>query len=73
MVVESLPRPGAVSGGRTVVVTGAAGAVGRRVLNRLEDDPSVARVVAIDVAEIRPGQAKTEQRRLDLALADAPS
>jgi hypothetical protein len=33
----------------------------------------VARIVAIDVAEIRPGVAKTEQRRLDLALADAPS
>ena len=59
--------------GRTVVVTGAAGAVGRRVLSRLEEDPGVAHVVAIDVAELRPGLAKTEQRRLDLALADAPS
>ena len=59
--------------GRTVVVTGAAGAVGRRVLARLEQDPGVARVVAIDVADVIPGQPKTEQRRLDLALADAPA
>ena len=73
MVVESLPRESADFDGRTVVVTGAAGAVGRRVLSRLEEDPGVARVVAIDVAELRPGLAKTEQRRLDLALADAPS
>ena len=73
MVVESLPRSGTDSAGRTVVVTGAAGAVGRRVLSKLEEDPGVARIVAIDVAEIRPGVAKTEQRRLDLALADAPS
>ena len=61
MVVESLPRSGTDSDGRTVVVTGAAGAVGRRVLARLEEDPGVARVVAIDVAEMRPGVAKTEQ------------
>ena len=73
MVVESLPRESTDFDGRTVVVTGAAGAVGRRVLSRLEEDPGVARVVAIDVAELRPGLAKTEQRRLDLALADAPS
>ncbi|RPI06815.1 MAG: hypothetical protein EHM63_08410, partial [Actinobacteria bacterium] len=72
-MADSLPRSQPVAEGRTVVVTGAAGAVGRRVLARLEQDPGVARVVAIDVADVIPGQPKTEQRRLDLALADAPA
>jgi nucleoside-diphosphate-sugar epimerase len=73
VVADSLPRSEPFAEGRTVVVTGAAGAVGRRVLARLEQDPGVARVVAIDVADVIPGQPKTEQRRLDLALADAPA
>ena len=58
MVAESLPRSEPFADGRTIVVTGAAGAVGRRVLARLEQDPGVMRIVAIDVADVIPGQPK---------------
>lgn len=54
----------------TVVLTGAAGVLGRRVLRLLEDDPAVTRVVAVDLSEpAAPGPA-VEVRCLDLATAD---
>jgi nucleoside-diphosphate-sugar epimerase len=53
----------------TVAVTGAAGAVGRRLLDRLEDDPDVERVVALDVAPM-PNHGKISPRRIDLLSGD---
>ena len=50
----------------TVVVTGAAGRVGRRVLALLAADAGVERVVAIDVATVPMVDAKVERHRLDL-------
>jgi len=36
-------------GGRVVAITGAFGSLGRQLIRRLEDDPAVERIVAIDV------------------------
>jgi nucleoside-diphosphate-sugar epimerase len=55
----------------TVVVTGAAGGVGRRVLPWLVDDPGVDRVVAVDVAPILVRHDKIDPRRVDVGGADA--
>jgi UDP-glucose 4-epimerase len=43
------PRHAAPTGGRVVAVTGAFGFLGRRLLRRLERDPEVERIVALDV------------------------
>ena len=56
--------------GITVVVTGAAGALGHRVTRRLAGAPDVAKVVAIDLAELRDVPAKTTFRAADLATSD---
>lgn len=37
------------AGGRVVAITGAFGSLGRQLIRRLEDDPAVERIVAIDV------------------------
>lgn len=66
--------------GLTVVVTGAEGLIGRRVVDLLLDDPTVGRVVAIDLpgASGPPGPARRglEHRPSDVrdpAIADALS
>jgi nucleoside-diphosphate-sugar epimerase len=53
----------------TVVITGAAGAVGRRVLGLVLSDPSVERVVAIDIRPVPPGP-RLETLNVDLLTAD---
>ncbi|HLI24552.1 MAG TPA: NAD-dependent epimerase/dehydratase family protein, partial [Acidimicrobiales bacterium] len=59
----------------TVVVTGAAGAVGRRVVDILAGRPEVERVVAVDRVGV-PGQRatppKVERQVVDLARTAAP-
>ncbi len=53
--------------GRSVVVTGAASAVGRQVVARLRSDATVARVVAIDeVPPLIVGDAVVEVHRMNL-------
>lgn len=57
------PRPR----GRSIAVTGAAGFLGRRLLARLEAEPSVERILALDLKP-PPGQLrKTVFERIDLA------
>lgn len=64
MTTRTHPGPDA-----TVVVTGAAGELGQRVLRLVEADPAVSRIVAVDaVAPPRSGP-KVEPRALDLATA----
>lgn len=55
---------------RTVVVTGAAGALGSRVLESLSRRSDVARVIAVDIAE-QPVAAPVEAHRIDLAAPPA--
>lgn len=57
------------SAGSTVVVTGAAGQLGRRVLPLLAADPSVARVIALDTDPV-VATGKIEPRIVDLLVAD---
>jgi nucleoside-diphosphate-sugar epimerase len=69
MASRSVTDPTGASGGR-VVVTGAAGALGRRVVARLAADPDVRDVVAID-RDPQPAPAVgVVVHRLDLAKAD---
>ena len=51
---------------RTVLVTGAAGVLGRRVLRLVAADPAVERVVAVDLAEPPDPGPRVEVRTLDL-------
>jgi nucleoside-diphosphate-sugar epimerase len=55
----------------TVVVTGAAGRVGRRVLALLAEAPDVNRVVALDGATVPVVDPKIERHRVDVRRADA--
>ncbi len=55
---------------KTVVVTGAAGGLGRRVLPLVLADPSVGRVVAIDRSPVASNGDRVEAHRLDLARSD---
>jgi UDP-glucose 4-epimerase len=43
------PRKKKAASGRVVAVTGAFGFFGRRLIRRLEEDPAVERIVAVDV------------------------
>jgi nucleoside-diphosphate-sugar epimerase len=52
---------------RTVVVTGAAGELGRRVVQRLAGRPDIARVVALDLQEGSVPAGNVEWQRVDLA------
>lgn len=54
----------------TVVVTGAAGVLGRRVLALLAEDPGVERVVAVDLIEPGEPGLGVDVMTLDLATAD---
>jgi nucleoside-diphosphate-sugar epimerase len=58
--------------GHVVVVTGAAGGVGRRVLQLLAADPTVERVVALDLlpAPAEAAVPKVEYHRVDVTAAD---
>lgn len=54
----------------TVVVTGAAGGLGRRVCALALADPDVSRVVAVDRRSLRRLPAGVESHQIDLAVAD---
>jgi nucleoside-diphosphate-sugar epimerase len=54
----------------TVVITGAAGGLGRRVLPRLLDDPTVDKVVVLDRAPMRTNGDRVEAHQVDLARSD---
>ncbi len=51
----------------SVAVTGSAGALGRRVVNDLVNEPTVARVVAIDRHPQRLSSEKAESVRIDIS------
>lgn len=51
-------------------MTGAAGELGRRVLRRIAEDPSVDRLVAIDRVEITDRPSRAEVVTADLARVD---
>lgn len=69
MALSSDRGGSAVATGSVVVVTGAAGALGRRVCTLAAADPTVARVVAIDRRPVRFLGA-VEGVEADLAVAD---
>ncbi len=50
----------------SVAVTGSAGALGRRVVNDLVNEPTIARVVAIDRRPQRHSSEKVESIRIEL-------
>ncbi|MBO0732519.1 MAG: NAD-dependent epimerase/dehydratase family protein, partial [Acidimicrobiaceae bacterium] len=52
---------------RTVVVTGASGALGQRVVRRLADRDDVRRVVAVDVVPLAEAPAAVESHVVELA------
>src|SRR4051812_22198788 len=58
------------AGVSTVVVTGAAGRVGRRVLALLADAPDVERVVALDSVTVPVVDPKIERHRVDVRVDD---
>jgi nucleoside-diphosphate-sugar epimerase len=59
-----------VAAGSNVVLTGAAGSLGRRVAERLAAAADVARVVALDLVEPRSVAAGTAFSAVDLATSD---
>ncbi|MDP1820244.1 MAG: NAD-dependent epimerase/dehydratase family protein [Acidimicrobiales bacterium] len=58
------------SGGSVVVVTGAAGPLGRRVCELAAADPAVARVVALDRRPLSTMAVGIDRHQVELALAD---
>jgi nucleoside-diphosphate-sugar epimerase len=62
--------PTAAATGEVVVVTGAAGALGRRVCTLAAADPAVSRVVAIDRRPVRLVPTSVETVLADLATSD---
>jgi nucleoside-diphosphate-sugar epimerase len=59
-----------VTGGSDIVLTGAAGSLGRRVGRRLEEASDVARVVAIDLVEPEVIGRRTSFHAADLATGE---
>ncbi|MGH2758405.1 MAG: NAD-dependent epimerase/dehydratase family protein [Actinomycetota bacterium] len=55
---------------RTVAVTGASGYLGRKLLERLGNDPDVSRVIGIDVREPSVSTRNLEFYRLDVRSPD---
>jgi len=58
-------------GGRVVALTGAASFLGRNLVGLLEEDPSVRRVVAIDVKAPDTAGSKTRMYEVDLTAPSA--
>jgi len=63
--------PRHASGMSTVLVTGAAGNLGRRVVDRLVARPVVDSVLAVDMAPVPPNHETVEAHLLDLSLPGA--
>jgi UDP-glucose 4-epimerase len=62
------PRsPARANTGRSIAVTGAAGFLGRRLLARLEADPNVSQIVALDLKPPAGQLRKTAFERVDLS------
>jgi nucleoside-diphosphate-sugar epimerase len=59
-----------VANGSNLVLTGAAGALGRRVAERLARSPGVDRIVAVDLVEPFESLPKTTFAAADLATGD---
>ncbi|MCU1377986.1 MAG: hypothetical protein JWN29_969 [Acidimicrobiales bacterium] len=59
-----------MASGSNIVLTGAAGSLGRRVAARLAADPGVARVLAVDLVEPRALPSRTTFSAADLATSD---
>jgi nucleoside-diphosphate-sugar epimerase len=59
-----------VASGSNIVLTGAAGSLGRRVAARLAAAPDVGRVLAVDLVEPRALPAHTTFSAADLATSD---
>lgn len=57
-------------GGSVVVVTGAAGALGRRVCGLAAEDPDVRRVIAIDRRPLHRVPGDVDPLQLDLSVGD---
>lgn len=57
--------------GRSIALTGACSFLGRNLIGMLEEDDSVGRIVAIDVARPETGAAKTRLYDVDLTLPTA--
>jgi len=55
-------------GGRVVALTGAASFLGRNLVGVLEEDPQIARIVAVDVEAPDTGGPKTRMYPIDLTL-----
>jgi nucleoside-diphosphate-sugar epimerase len=55
-----------------VVVTGAAGTLGSRVVARLLDHPQVERVVGLDVVPVEGGDPRLDARVMDLSAPSLP-
>lgn len=67
---DRAPSTAAAPVGGTVVVTGAAGELGRRVCRLTAADDAVSRVIALDRRAVRGLGAAVEVRRVDVATAD---
>ncbi|MCU1375282.1 MAG: hypothetical protein JWO68_2568 [Actinomycetia bacterium] len=59
-----------MASGSNIVLTGAAGSLGRRVAARLAAAPDVVRVLAVDLVEPRALPARTTFAAADLATSD---
>lgn len=57
--------------GRVVALTGAASFLGRNLIGILEEDPSIARIVAVDIEAPVTGGDKTRYYELDLTAPGA--
>ncbi|WP_437594560.1 NAD-dependent epimerase/dehydratase family protein [Sorangium sp. So ce1000] len=59
-------RPSSVPRGRVIALTGAASFLGRNLIGILEEDPRIARVVAIDIKRPDTGGSKLRMHTVDL-------
>jgi nucleoside-diphosphate-sugar epimerase len=70
MASRTVTDPPGARSGEVVVVTGAAGALGRRVVDLVAADPDVSQVVAIDRRPVPEREGRIQAHQADLATAD---
>lgn len=56
----------------SIVVTGASGAIGRRVVRQLAADPKIQRIIAIDRTSPAVVPAKAEPHKIDVLAQNSP-